>query len=1611
MNGCNSALSIIGEIQTIDKPKVAFELERDGASASSDDEEDALGCAAEEVTFTNRSENVVPSNNYQWSMGNGNTYSKTVTPPAQDYTLGRQTVTLVAGNSCGTDSAKINLLTMGVPSSGVASAGGTSSGSFSGSGTVTESRASSGHLTIEGCSPLTFFRTSDDYHPLYDYKWSIDGKAVAHSDTLPPQTLTNANSTATDTHEVVLNVDNICGSHADTMTVIVHPETKAVFEVDKDTICLGESILLTNGSFGEALAYEWDFGVGALVEGDTLTYSTSGTYEVQLIAKGRCKADTATVAVVVIDRPNANYTAVLGDVCARDSIAFANTSTGADTYQWDFGDGSTSTQENPSHAFTTPGDGTVQLVAMLHSSGCADTLRSPVRITPSPTAGFSAPTVCHAASTSFTDASVGDVVSWEWHFGDGPTAVSNAQHPTYAYGKSGTYNTTLKVTNTEGCTHTLSREVEVTATPKAGFSATASCLGGTMDFTDTTKGTPTSWEWRFGDGSAVAASANPAHVYTSAGTFTVQLIAKSGDGCADTVQQTVEVHPIPTSDFTTVENCIRDSTLFSDASLGSPDTYVWDFGDGSTDAADRPNPRHVYTASGTFDVTLTTGYSATGCTHSKTLTVNALSRTSPGFSASTACLGGATVFTDTTKGSPISWEWDFGDGSTDNTQHPSHTYAARADYPVRLVTKNAFGCADTAVVNVAILSLPVAEFAWDTVCRNAATTFADQSTSAASWEWRFGDASLPNTTASPEHTYPADGRYTVRLVVTNEQGCADTSEHEVIVRPNPVSDYSATTVCHTFPTSFTDRSVNAVGWKWDFRDGAPPNTTPSPSHIYPEHGAYAVELVVENEFGCTDTSEKTVEVLVQPQAGFTNTAVCAREHVAFTDTSTFSPTTWEWDFGDGTARHYAQHPAHTYALGGTYDVRLTVAHPSGCADTTTVPIAVYTVPTPHFTADTVCLLTPTPFADASTDAVPLSKWEWDFGDGNTSTDQRPVYIYHTPGEHPVQLTVTNTDGCDSSVTLPIFVSSTPREDFTADTVCSGMPTSFNDVSTGGLGSWRWDFGDGNKDTVEASPRHTYTKQGIYLVSLIVKDEEGCADQVFKAVEVRDNLKVGITAADALCDGQEFLFADNSVLEGERLGNTYHWDFGDGTSDNAQNSRHRYGAAGTYTVTHTVETAKGCKGTTTVDVAVMDVPEVRFQVAETCQNAATAFANESVIAHGKKVTYTWDFGDGSSLSTIAHPTHIYPVDGNFKVTLTGTSDFGCTQSFDRFIAVHPTPVTRFAFSPISCPDNKVQYTDLSLPISGDIVAWHWDFGDGQKKDDQHPAHQFSTREHRFDVTLVTVSDEGCTDTMVQSVETYPYPSFNYGPEQASECAEVPIQFFDSTAVEGGTITAKEWHFDDGYASFSNTPVHPFNSQGDYTIALQVTTSDGCVFADTLAYPLTIYPLPQSSFHVDEQQVSIHEAEIDFTDRSVDAMRWEWDFGDGYYSNEMSPTHEYLDTGQFEVMQIVHSDFGCVDTAVLIIAVQGEYAIYAPNTFTPKGAKNNTFRLYGMAVDQFFITVFDRYGNPIWQADDMEASWDGTHKGVVVADGVYVWRAWIVDTNGDERESSGFITVLN
>lgn len=475
--------------------------------------------------------------------------------------------------------------------------------------------------------------------------------------------------------------------------------------------------------------------------------------------------------------------------------------------------------------------------------------------------------------------------------------------------------------------------------PVAKFSFIASANSLRVLFTDESTGSPVSYRWSFGDG-RTSTERNPEHIYSRAGTYTVSLMVTNVDGLSDTFRNSVTVprpgNPLQAS-FTHTINGLE--VIFTDTSTGNPNSWMWEFGDGETST--RPNPVHTYPGVGTYvvNLTVTNRFNQRSGTR-QVIEIKPASPLDADFTVETEVGGLTAVFTDTSTGDPVAWQWNFdaegAGGATSTEQNPSHRYDQPGTYVVALTVTNSVGQTDTQRKSVTVprgSALPEASFT--TSIDGLRVLFTDTSTgSPTSWSWNFGDPESmernTSTEQNPVHEFTKAGTYTVRLTVTNGSGSDMTAQNITVPEPGqlPMADFSFMT--NGLMAVFADQSTgNPTMWEWNFGEPSSSMNTSmqqNPTHHYDEPGDYAVMLTVTNSSG-SDTVNKIVTVGEAPAADFT----CVnrgQRRVQFFDRSTGDPTQWQWSFGDGTTSTQKD-PTHTYPNAATYVVTLTASNSFG----------------------------------------------------------------------------------------------------------------------------------------------------------------------------------------------------------------------------------------------------------------------------------------------------------------------------------------------------------------------------------------------------------------------------------------------------------------------------------------------------------------------------------------------------------------------------------------------------------------------------------------------------------------------------------------------------------
>jgi PKD repeat protein len=767
-----------------------------------------------------------------------------------------------------------------------------------------------------------------------------------------------------------------------------------------------------------------------------------------------------------------------------------------------------------------------------NTSGFFNAVTDSVYIAPSPTATFIFGNACLNVPVTFTDQSsvpAGVVNQWNWDFGDGSPA-SSLQNPQHVYTTAGTFTVQLIVTSDAGCSDTDTQSVTVHELPVSSFTFNNNqCRGQAVPFTDTStpplNSTITGWEWNFGDGSPVSALQNPSHAFDSAGTFVVQLIVFTNNGCSDTSSQTITIVAGPKAAFDFSSTCAGSATVFNNQTTlqgGGALTYQWSFGDGGTSTAE--NPVYVYPAVAANYTVQLIAESPNGCTDTISKLLRISNKANPSFTSSPAvsCINANIQFTSTSTVQPgdsiIAISWNFGDSPVIFSGNPvTHQYANAGTYTVTLNVKTFSDCDTSFSASITVIESPVANFAFQNVCLDSSMTFINQSTTPPgttidSVLWDFGDGTSASG-AVVNHTYQSAGVYQVSLTVINSAGCSNTIQKQVTVHPRPLASWVNSFPCSGSSINFFNTSTipggNITAYQWNFGDNSA-SSLASPQHTYQSAGTYQVQLIVFSEYGCTDTTAEPLTVYQSPVFDFAVSQTCKGNPTQFTyinlnpgqpDTASF----WNWNFGDATPVSTLPSPSHLYAQPGIYNVVLIATAFNTCSRTVTKQVSINPVPVANFsTANFICIGTPSQFTNqSSVSSGSIAQYIWNFGDGSPlSFAVNPVHTYNSVSTFIAKLIAISDSGCADSTVKQVSVAPLPVISFSPTPDYGSPPlTVAVQNTTPGSNTYLWNFGDGSPLQTGANPSHVYTDTGTFTITVIVTNSSGCSDSLSKTVDV------------------------------------------------------------------------------------------------------------------------------------------------------------------------------------------------------------------------------------------------------------------------------------------------------------------------------------------------------------------------------------------------------------------------------------------------------------------------------------------------------------------------------
>jgi gliding motility-associated-like protein len=626
---------------------------------------------------------------------------------------------------------------------------------------------------------------------------------------------------------------------------------------------------------------------------------------------------------------------------------------------------------------------------------------------------------------------------------------------------------------------------------------------------------------------------------------------------------------------------------------------------------------------------------------------------------------------------------------------------------------------------------------------------------------------------------------------------------------------------------------------------------------------FTVTLTVTNG-SCTDVISKKITVNQSSSLTVSANPVCNSSTVVFTAHVPSYVVSYVYDFGDGTQTGpMTGSVSHVYPNPGNYNVILTTTDNNGCIDPVVPLVMNISGPTVMFTSSgqqfcgTGASSTfPVQFTDQSTPSSgsAIAKWEWDFGDGQTSTAQSPSHTYTNEGIYTVKLRVTDALGCVDSLVMPSYITfSKPVAKFTTADVnfCPSSQIKFTNASSSAFNPvYTWDFGDGSAPFTGANPpSHNYPADGDYTVKLSMTDSYGCTstfDNAAAPIHI-DHPVAGFTVDNTFSScpplTAHFTFTGSYAK-------TYIWSFGDGVTSNNPTTSHLYSFPGDYIPTLTIISPGGCSDQFTGPDIHIEGPIGQFDYSPlgACNDINVNFK----VTTANVVQFTWLYGDGTppEVTTTAPAVHEDKDPGVYIPGVILKDASGCEVPYPGSQKIVVDGITKTEFTAdktVLCDNGTINFKDASVLGFGTVISTYvWDFGDGSAPvAGMNPtiSHAFTTVGN-YNVKLTITTVNGCAGDFTMPVEVAASPQIEIG-GLTPQCEPATLNFTGIELVPdpNGPLTWA-WDFDNGQTSnVQNPPAVLYPKAGSYDVSVVATNTKGCSTTYPAApNPLLIYKIP-------------------------------------------------------------------------------------------------------------------------------------------------------------------------
>lgn len=1373
------------------------------------------------------------------------------------------------------------------------------------------------------------------------------------------------------THDVKLVVQNTIGctdSISDQFTVL---GPTAVLKIISDSVgCQPLAITFKNESLNaNSYTYRYRNPSNAITNTSskaniTFTYTNFGQFYPDLIARNTFNNNGVNVTCAdTFPAPNTSGYRLMVDVkekprpnfshstnCANNTTTFNNAtifSSGAvSKFEWFFGDGDTSQRRSPVHQY--PDTGAYRVVLKAYSAfGCIDSIVRVIYVSPFPSANFNFTEVCIGNPTVFTDQSnaFNDILNlWVWNFGNGLT--SNARNPNLIYSKDSLYNVRLTVRNRAGCTHAITKQVNVWARPRPQFNVNNVCHKTAHQFTNntTSKQNPYKIRWHF-DNQGIDSSFNTQFKFNDSGNFNVKLIATSIKGCKDSITKKVRAFPNPKANFniSIVSNCLNENRFnFTNNSKVNSDSFV-SFHWSSVDqiATNFKNFSFHFDSAKIYPIRL---ISTTNRNCKDTIIKNIQVFQSPFaksiISTKNECINGDSVeFRDisTVDSLNVSRKWVYLNQTISLKKNFNYKFNSLNQHRIMLEVNNIYSCKDTIFDTLVIHPKPIAKigksikeqcFLNHRIVLNDSSTVADFSSLSRKWQFGNGDSSIIK---NQNYIYAQADTFRVRLISQSAWNCKDTTFSRVVIHPMPNADFviNNDSQClrnnlFAFTNQSTIKHQTPLTHQWQFGNSNNSLLT-NPTQNYVNNGNYTVRLISSSNFNCKDTVFKNAVVHPMPKADFKfkDSALCFLGHQIETHNQTTIPYT-NFNFYWSSYQFQLQNQDTfkiQYPKDSVYFVKLKAVSEYNCMDSVSKKANIWPMPISAFKIDTAnqCFRNNLfHFTNLSTAKDGALQFKWHFGDLDSSSNRNPQHQYNNEGNFNVQLISSSIHACRDTITQAINVFPMPNAVVWMNNPNQCLNTQnfeFRDTSniTNGTLKSQWIWYNHQLDTSKTIIR-TFNLDSALTHQLVSISDKNCADSTWFTTTIHSvpvsNFTINDT--DQCVNVQQYQMSNLSTIKKGSL--SYVWSFGDSTQSTLIHPTHHYTKGGFYDIQLLAISEHLCKDSVQKTVRVYFKPDVSISTNSSQCLLGNHFIlkGTSSIGEGQLINYYW-YKDGNLYSRKKDTSIIYQTQGTYSLMYVLESNFACLDTLIQTLTVHPMPLASFTINDsVQCENkNLFEITSTStIPYSSKTEKWQFSDGDTDTGIMIQRQYNYSDTIH---VQLISESEFFCRDTAYNTIFNQPQPFVSFVINDTNQCQRFNSFLFENKSVIGHGSMDFVWDFGDGNDTNTIDAQHSYNQHREYLVQLSALSNYDC--RDTQIIKVIVFPDPKADFSISNNSQCLRNNAFQFQNlSSIDSsnVSYWWTLGNGFNSSLKNLNYTYPADGQYTVNLYVNSAYNCKDS---------------------------------------------------------------------------------------------------